>query len=343
MVTRALVLGSGGATGIAWEAGVLCGLQACGRGPDAWDVVIGSSAGAFVGAWFLAGDIESLCRDLTHGDPADADRRLRAASGTRLVDALRLGRRQGLGWLPNAWTTTAGAAAFGRYAAARGPRAAGEAAMSLLALRTAHPVRAGHLAGLGAFALTRHPQDSPRWVAYWSRELGPVRTWPDRLVIAAVHLRSGTRRTFDRTSGVPIHRAVAASTAVTLLVAPVTIRGERYGDGGTGSQTNADLAAGFDEVTVVAPTDRGSLAHEVRALRSHGSRVVVVRPADSGLLGHRVASLDVRRRPDSVRAGLADGARLREVLGSRPPPAAPGRPPAGGGSRPPFRSAAPRA
>lgn len=54
--SRALVLGGGGVTGIAWEVGVLAGLQAAGvDDPGAAETVIGTSAGAFVGAALVAG------------------------------------------------------------------------------------------------------------------------------------------------------------------------------------------------------------------------------------------------------------------------------------------------
>jgi len=43
-MTRALVLGSGGLTGIAWEAGVLNGLADSGFPVGDWNLVVGSSA-----------------------------------------------------------------------------------------------------------------------------------------------------------------------------------------------------------------------------------------------------------------------------------------------------------
>ncbi len=46
---RALVLGGGGITGIAWELGVLAGLKERGVGLTAADVVIGTSAGSVGG------------------------------------------------------------------------------------------------------------------------------------------------------------------------------------------------------------------------------------------------------------------------------------------------------
>jgi len=54
-VTRALVLGGGGTTGIAWECGVLDALTDAGVDVDAADRVVGTSAGALVGAFLCLG------------------------------------------------------------------------------------------------------------------------------------------------------------------------------------------------------------------------------------------------------------------------------------------------
>ena len=55
MADRALVLGSGGVTGRAWEWGMLAGLQRAGVLLAAADLVIGTSAGAAVGAALASG------------------------------------------------------------------------------------------------------------------------------------------------------------------------------------------------------------------------------------------------------------------------------------------------
>ncbi len=55
MKGRALVLGGGGVAGIGWETGVLFALAEGGIDPTAADVVIGTSAGAAVGAQLLSG------------------------------------------------------------------------------------------------------------------------------------------------------------------------------------------------------------------------------------------------------------------------------------------------
>src|SRR5689334_12159176 len=55
MGKRALVLGGGGVTGVAWELGIIAGLAEAGVDLTAADLVIGTSAGAVVGAQILCG------------------------------------------------------------------------------------------------------------------------------------------------------------------------------------------------------------------------------------------------------------------------------------------------
>src|SRR6476619_245244 len=55
MATRALVLGGGGPVGIAWESGLLAGLAKAGVDLGQADFILGTSAGAFVGARLALG------------------------------------------------------------------------------------------------------------------------------------------------------------------------------------------------------------------------------------------------------------------------------------------------
>jgi NTE family protein len=58
-MTRALVLGGGGITGVAWEWGMLAGLAAAGVDLGDADLVVGTSAGSVVGAQVASGlDVE---------------------------------------------------------------------------------------------------------------------------------------------------------------------------------------------------------------------------------------------------------------------------------------------
>jgi NTE family protein len=63
MDRRALVLGGGGVTGIAWETGLIAGLADLGIDLAAADVIIGTSAGSLVGTDIASGqELESLYR-----------------------------------------------------------------------------------------------------------------------------------------------------------------------------------------------------------------------------------------------------------------------------------------
>ncbi|CAN5611597.1 patatin-like phospholipase family protein [soil metagenome] len=60
MAIKALVLGGGGVTGIAWELGVIAGLAARGVDVASADLVVGTSAGATVAAQITTGSLEEL-------------------------------------------------------------------------------------------------------------------------------------------------------------------------------------------------------------------------------------------------------------------------------------------
>jgi NTE family protein len=61
MAGRALVLGGGGVTGVAWELGILAGLADAGFDPAAADLYVGTSAGSVVAAQVTSGiPIEEL-------------------------------------------------------------------------------------------------------------------------------------------------------------------------------------------------------------------------------------------------------------------------------------------
>ncbi|MEW1842136.1 patatin-like phospholipase family protein [Nonomuraea angiospora] len=74
MTSRAVVLGSGGVAGIAWEAGVLAALATRGLDLREADLIVGTSAGAVVGAQLAAGldprDLYSERLVPQEGDPA---------------------------------------------------------------------------------------------------------------------------------------------------------------------------------------------------------------------------------------------------------------------------------
>jgi len=94
---RALVLGSGGFTGIAWEVGVLQGLRHAGFNVTDWDLVVGTSAGSFVGAHLLGeGTLDMQFAAQVHGDVSADEALIIPVTGAAIIRVLRLGRRLGL-------------------------------------------------------------------------------------------------------------------------------------------------------------------------------------------------------------------------------------------------------
>lgn len=81
MTRRALVLGGGGVTGIAWELGLLAGLAEAGVDLTDADLVVGTSAGSVVGAQVTSGQ---TLEDLYAGQLAPPDAEIGAAF-TRLT------------------------------------------------------------------------------------------------------------------------------------------------------------------------------------------------------------------------------------------------------------------
>jgi NTE family protein len=330
MRRRALILGSGGLTGIAWEVGVLRGLEQSGFEAADWDLVVGSSAGAFVGTQLLGGcSLDDLLAAQVAPDLTAQEMALASGAGASLILVLRLGRRRGLGWLPRLFATVIGLHALVRYASKRAIRATRRLGPVLRIRQPGADTSAATMALLGDLAVVARPRREDVALAYWEGAIHPVDDWPKtRLLVTAIDAGAGDgeRSAWDGSAGVPLARAVAASAAVPLLFAPITVGRRRYIDSGSGSQTNADLARGFEDVLVSAHVERGRLAGEVEALAAAGSRVVVIRPGPGArrALGEGLTLLDPARRAESAQAGLDDGTRAGRPFPSRP---SPGRPP----------------
>jgi NTE family protein len=266
---RALVLGGGGITGIAWEIGVLAGLAEAGVDLTGADLVVGTSAGSVVGAQLTSGaDLETLfARQLEPPTGEQAARMTRAALARYGWAVLR----------------------------SRGDDVGFRRRVGALAL-------AAEQAGLT-------PTEQERLDVIGSRLVS--REWPDRdLRVTAVDAQSGEFHVLDRTSGVPLLQAVAASCAVPGVYPPVTIDGRRYVDGGMRSAANADLAEGYDRVVVLAPIPRGvgPLASVDAQVTGMVARVAVVSPDEAArrAIGRNV--LDPAARAGSARAGRAQAA-----------------------------------
>ncbi len=138
---------------------------------------------------------------------------------------------------------------------------------------------------IGKSALAAKVPGIDDWLAGIGRRL-PSTEWPETdLRIVAIDIAEGELVTWSRDSGVPLREAVAASCAVPCVFPLVEIRSRLYMDGGMGSPTNAQLAAGFSEVMVLDPLGRipgiGSMIREeVAQLERDGSTVYRIVPND---------------------------------------------------------------
>lgn len=152
------------------------------------------------------------------------------------------------------------------------------------------------------------------------RQRLPRHTWPDRDVrIVAVDAESGEPAVFDRTSGVGLVDAVAASCAVPSIWPAVTIGERRYVDGGIRSTTNADLVADADVVLILAPTpDMASIldpeigAAVEQVTSRAGTLLIGPDQASSAVAGSN--PLDPASRAPAARAGLAQANAVVEAV-----------------------------
>jgi NTE family protein len=178
---------------------------------------------------------------------------------------------------------------------------------------------------LGAAALELDAAPDGAWRERWRATVAarlPSPSWPERAVlVTAVDARTGEPVVFDRSSGVDLVDAVAASCS---SGPPYGIGNGRYIDGGyRRSSENADLAAGYERVLVLSPfggrsrtpLDWGThLAAQVDELRAGGSRVetIVPDPGIEHVFGAH--AVDPSLRPAAARAGHERGRALAGQL-----------------------------
>jgi NTE family protein len=273
------VLGGGGITGAAWEAGLLKGLRDAGTDLSGADLFIGTSAGAMVGAAVAGGQLAALY-ELQIGPVDYAVERAAVLDLAKFANALTGG----------------------------GPpqKPSGEIPKEVRA-------RIGQLALAAVVDFTEEER-----LRTMASRLG-FDTWPERrLMIVAVACDDGATTIWTKDSGVPLVAAVASSCAAPFVYPPVTIAGRPYMDGGIRSATNADLAQGSDRIVVITPGGAssffgGALTAEVEALRVQGARVAVIEP-DAGIVILGPDALDPARRKAAAEIGYKQAATVVGAL-----------------------------
>ena len=205
------------------------------------------------------------------------------------------------------------APADGEIVAKFGPRAIARFVWAVAPARR-NPVRAR--VRLGRMAVRARTEPAAQRRAVIAARLG-THDWPaGNLLITAVDADSGELATFDSGSGVDLVDAVGASCAVPGVWPPVTINGRRWIDGGMRSPANADLAAGYDRVVVVAPITRGfkplpSVSDQVMELARSCQAVAMLAPDAASVAAFGRNLLDPRTRAPSARAGYAQAAAVK--------------------------------
>lgn len=288
-----LVLGGGGVVGIAWEVGVLAGLERAGvLDPAKAAVVVGTSAGSVVGTRLALGaSVESL-----------VDEQSRPAPPTAAAPSDEATPRHDL---------SAVMEIFGELR--RSPEVTPEVT---------------RVVGQKAMAAPTPPEE--RWVESFEATIGKGTSWPaDRdLRIAALDCHTGERRMWTSADAglVDLARAVASSCAVPGMFPTVGIGSSRYTDGGVWSVTNADVLAGegLDAVLVVVPTAaaptapgrRSAVDVEAELLESAGTTVVKIVPGPA--FAEQVGLLNLMNpamRGKGLELGIADGTAAAVTVG----------------------------
>jgi NTE family protein len=147
----------------------------------------------------------------------------------------------------------------------------------------------------------------------------PSHEWPDRVLrISAIDTATGELVAFDRSSGVGLVDAVAASCAVPAVWPSVTIGEHRYMDGGVGSSVNMALADDCDVAVVLVPSGRstpspfgGGAAEEVDAF---GGSAFGVFADDESIAAFGPNPLDPACRKPSALAGRQQGRRIAAAV-----------------------------
>ena len=280
-MTFALVLSGGGTSGVAWETGLLKGLRDSGVDLTGADLVVGTSAGAIVGA--------------------------QLATGCNLQELYE--RQARLPDQPGEPVPTRDLGAF-RQAMATVAQTGG---------RTQTGLTQAARAQIGAMALAAELGSEESRLATIESYL-PVRTWPRRrLLITAVDVADGEFVVWDKDSGVPLLQAVASSCAAPMVVPPITINGRRFMDGGMRSGTSADLATGYDLVVVIAvstltPNEMSKPGGEIAGLLAGGSHVELLLPDGPSQQAIFPNVLDPARTVYCAQAGFAQGVAMAASL-----------------------------
>jgi NTE family protein len=293
-----LVLGAGGVLGGAWLTGALNALaRETEWDPGSADHVVGTSAGAMIGALLTAGVPPWFMVAHSHGESFEG---LTGPDGRPAAEADR-----------------AAGAVFRLH---RGLPALGPGSLRMAFTTLSNPLRHTPLQMLAGWMPAGFLSTEPLKEVVGRAVDGHWVEHPGFWAVACDY-RTGRRVPFGREDSPParITDAVAASCAIPGFYRPVEIGGRRYVDGGVCSPSSLDLLAGrgLDVVICLNPLSgapgtpadprdwfgalsRGAngrrLSHEVRKARRLGTEVVTIEPTQDDLRAMGRNLMSTRRR-----------------------------------------------
>lgn len=277
-MSGALVLAGGGVAGIAWELGILLGIEEMqpaliGRIFADNSTLIGTSAGSVVASQ-IAGGVS--VRELYDQQFIDETSAVGAVfDGVAFAQELEK-------LLEGATTALEGRQRVGRFAREASTMPAAER----------REVLRGRLT-----------------VQHWPNQT---------LLVTAVDTDTGELTVFDRSSGVELLDALGASCAVPGVWPTVEIGGRHYTDGGVRSTVNADLAVGCDPVLILVPVERSMADTVIPPQHLHAlapARVYIIYADAAARAAFGTNSLDTATRAESAEAGLREGRRIAAEVG----------------------------
>jgi NTE family protein len=278
MTTGALVLAGGGLAGVAWETGVLLGIQDLEpeisrriMGPPT--ALFGTSAGSNVAAQISAGTpLEVLFERQLDEDAAEIYVEVDFADFMANMAAARSEATS-----PDDARRRIGTIAKNTATVDRGVR-------------------------------RRVIEARLRGATWTDRDLR----------ITAVDADSGVPVVFDRASGVSLADAVEASSAVPGVWPVVPLAGHNYIDGGVRTMANADFAVGFNPVLVLIPqverTPVGYAIEPAELQELAPSRVRVIYADAASVVAFGTNPLDPAARAPSALAGRELGRSIADEI-----------------------------
>ncbi len=144
----------------------------------------------------------------------------------------------------------------------------------------------GFRKSMGRSSLRANVPGEQAWVELVGRAFLPAGEWTPAcdFLVTVIDIETAELQAWGPRSGVPLATAVAASCAMPCTYPLVHHHGRTWMDGGIGSTTNADLAAGCRRVVILDPLGQSAatasyIGQEQGKLRAEGGQSVLFQPS----------------------------------------------------------------